>query len=74
MMTVKTQQELTEEYRPYSSMREFSEGMIAYQHGNSRNPYRAGSGQAQAWACGFDCAYRFGHQQGGAGPEGGTDE
>jgi hypothetical protein len=69
-MPVKTRQELAEEYRPYNTMREFSEGMTAYLAGNSRNPYLMGSVLAQAWACGFDCAYRFERQEGRADPEG----
>jgi hypothetical protein len=52
-MNVKTRQEFGEQYRPYNTMREFSEGIMAYMAGDSRNPYRAGSVQAQAWDCGF---------------------
>jgi hypothetical protein len=70
-MNVKTRQECGEQYRPYDTMREFSEGIVAYMAGNSRNPYRAGRVQAQAWDCGFDCSYRFEHR--GAGQEGGRD-
>jgi hypothetical protein len=72
-MNVKTRQEYGEQYRPYNTMREFSEGIMAYMAGNSRNPYRAGSVQAQAWDCGFDCSYRFEHQEGGVGQEGVRD-
>jgi hypothetical protein len=66
-MTVKTRLEIAEEYQPYNSMREFAEGIMAYVAGNSRNPYRMGSVQAQAWDCGFNCSYRYESQEGGAG-------
>jgi|HubBroStandDraft_6_1064221.scaffolds.fasta_scaffold1815072_2 hypothetical protein len=72
-MNVKTRREFWEQYRPYNTMREFSEGIMAYMAGNSRNPYRAGSVQAQAWDCGFDCSYRVEHQEGGVGQEGARD-
>jgi hypothetical protein len=69
-MPGKTLDEFAKEYRPYNTMREFWDGTSAYHAGNSRNPHRAGSVQAQAWACGFDCLYRFERQRDGAGGPG----
>lgn len=46
-------------YRPFDSHEEFKKGFSAYQAGDFRNPYPAGSISAQAWDHGIEAAMHY---------------